>query len=102
MLWAARSSTCIAAARAAGTQEWAAASCRALDNAAAMQVLDRAAWSTAFDLDYAALVNPVTFSELADDYTGPGLFVVAARVGSTRLIDNASMLFAPVEAVADC
>jgi len=92
----------IAAALSTALHEAALRSCVPSARAAAMEVLDRAAQSTAFDLDYATLVNPATFSELPDDYTGPGLFVVAARVGSTRLIDNASMVFAPVEAVADC
>ena len=47
----------------------------------------------AFDLDYATLVQPRTFAEVADDHTGPALFVVAARVGRTRLIDNATLTF---------
>ncbi len=69
--------------------------------AAAYAVLDRAAENPSFQLDYATLVNPTNFSEVFDDYTGSALMVIAVRVGTTRLIDNASMSFAPVEAVAD-
>ena len=39
-------------------------------------------------LDYFALVDPGTFDEVADDYRGAALAIVAARVGGTRLIDN--------------
>jgi pantoate--beta-alanine ligase len=38
-------------------------------------------------IDYAQLVDPVTFEPVAE-ITGPVLAVVAARVGKTRLIDN--------------
>lgn len=40
------------------------------------------------DLDYLELVDPDTFLPVADDYRGPATAIVAARVGSTRLIDN--------------
>ncbi|WP_265522495.1 pantoate--beta-alanine ligase [Oerskovia flava] len=39
-------------------------------------------------VDYLALVDPADAAELASDATGPALLLVAARVGSTRLIDN--------------
>ena len=39
-------------------------------------------------LDYLALVDPDTFEEAGDDHAGPARLLVAARVGSTRLIDN--------------
>ena len=42
-------------------------------------------------LDYLALVDPATLAELAPDFAGPALLAVAARVGSTRLIDNVPM-----------
>lgn len=51
--------------------------------AGAMQdILDREPGVSA---DYAAVVDPVTFSPVR---TGQALFIVAARVGTTRLIDN--------------
>ena len=59
--------------------------------AAAYETLDRAADDPAFELDYAAIVQPATFAEVPDDHTGPALFVVAAQVGRTRLIDNAAL-----------
>jgi len=40
------------------------------------------------DLDYLKIVNPETFLPVDDDYRGPALVLVAARVGTTRLIDN--------------
>jgi pantoate--beta-alanine ligase len=40
------------------------------------------------ELDYLAVVNPVTFLPVDDDYRGPARVLIAARVGSTRLIDN--------------
>ncbi|MFC5369683.1 pantoate--beta-alanine ligase [Arcanobacterium bovis] len=39
-------------------------------------------------LDYLTLVDPQTFMPLQPDFTGTGLLVVAAWVGTTRLIDN--------------
>jgi pantoate--beta-alanine ligase len=39
-------------------------------------------------LDYLALIDPADFSEAASGYTGPAVLAVAAKVGSTRLIDN--------------
>lgn len=39
-------------------------------------------------LDYLAVVNPATFLPVDDDYRGPARVLIAARVGSTRLIDN--------------
>jgi len=63
--------------------------------AAAYEVLDRAEAEPCFELDYASIVDPATFIELPDDHVGPALFVVAARVGNTRLIDNAIINFTP-------
>ena len=40
-------------------------------------------------LDYASLVDPATLLDVPADFAGEALLVVAARVGSTRLIDNA-------------
>ena len=42
--------------------------------------------------DYLALVDPVTFDEVADDYRGPAVLLVAGTAGSTRLIDNVPLL----------
>jgi pantoate--beta-alanine ligase len=61
--------------------------------AAAYETLDRAADDPAFVLDYAAIVQPDTFAEVPDDYSGAALFVVAAKIGRTRLIDNAALTF---------
>jgi pantoate--beta-alanine ligase len=63
--------------------------------AAAYEVLDRAEAEPSFELDYAAIVNPSTFAEVPDDHVGLATFVVAARVGNTRLIDNTTINFAP-------
>ncbi len=39
-------------------------------------------------LDYVALVDPDTAEDVPDDHRGTALLAIAARVGSTRLIDN--------------
>jgi pantoate--beta-alanine ligase len=39
-------------------------------------------------LDYARLVDPGTLDDVPDDFAGEALLVLAARVGTTRLIDN--------------
>ncbi|WP_125776280.1 pantoate--beta-alanine ligase [Antribacter gilvus] len=39
-------------------------------------------------VDYLALVDPDTVEDVPADRTGPALLLVAARVGTTRLIDN--------------
>jgi pantoate--beta-alanine ligase len=62
--------------------------------AAAYEVLDRAEVEPCFALDYATIVNPATFAEVQDDHVGLARFVVAARVGGTRLIDNTMINFA--------
>jgi pantoate--beta-alanine ligase len=63
--------------------------------AAAYEVLDRAEAEPCFELDYATIVHPSTFAEVPDDHVGLGKFVVAARVGGTRLIDNTTINFTP-------
>lgn len=56
---------------------------------AARSVLDRAASADPpVVVDYLALVDPQTFTEVPGDYRGEAVLAVAARVGSTRLIDN--------------
>jgi pantoate--beta-alanine ligase len=39
-------------------------------------------------LDYLVLVDPDTFEEAGEGHAGPARLLVAARVGTTRLIDN--------------
>ncbi|MFD3456108.1 pantoate--beta-alanine ligase [Streptomyces sp. NPDC058691] len=58
--------------------------------AAARAVLDGA---EGVAVDYLALADPRDFSEAAPDHTGPAVLAVAARVGSTRLIDNLPLDF---------
>ncbi|MBB5963705.1 pantoate--beta-alanine ligase [Planomonospora venezuelensis] len=40
------------------------------------------------DVDYLILADPATFAEVGDDHGGEAVLAVAARVGTTRLIDN--------------
>ncbi len=44
------------------------------------------------DVDYCVLVDPVSFDPLVPAATGRGLLLVAAKVGTTRLIDNADLV----------
>lgn len=60
---------------------------------AAYEVLDRVQFEPAFELDYAAMVSPATFTDVPDDHAGAVLMVLAAHVGSTRLIDNGLLQF---------
>lgn len=61
------------------------ATSRANALAAAHAVLDA---EPAVDLDYVELVDPDTFLPVTDFHRGPATAIVAARVGTTRLIDN--------------
>jgi pantoate--beta-alanine ligase len=64
----------------------------ALDAAAFL--LDAASASDPpLELDYLALTDPRTFVEVGPDHTGPALLLVAARAGTTRLIDNTLLTF---------
>lgn len=59
---------------------------------AARAVLDAAAaGSPPVQLDYLVLADPVTFAEVAPDHRGPAILLVAATVGTTRLIDNTTL-----------
>lgn len=59
---------------------------------AARSVLDEAARTTPpVELDYLSLVDPATFADAATDHRGDAVLAVAARVGTTRLIDNVSV-----------
>ncbi|MET9430527.1 MULTISPECIES: pantoate--beta-alanine ligase [unclassified Streptomyces] len=62
--------------------------------AAARAVLDEAAKRTPpLVLDYLALVDPADFTDVPDDHTGEAILAVAAKVGTTRLIDNLPLTF---------
>ncbi|GAA3832389.1 pantoate--beta-alanine ligase [Streptomyces chiangmaiensis] len=50
-------------------------------------------------LDYLALVDPSDFTEISDDFTGEAVLAVAARVGTTRLIDNLPLSFGAPEPI---
>ncbi|WP_055491982.1 pantoate--beta-alanine ligase [Streptomyces sp. TP-A0356] len=68
--------------------------------AAARLVLDEAAHlDPPLVLDYLALVDPSDFSEISGDFTGEAILAVAARVGTTRLIDNIPLSFGAPEPV---
>ncbi|MBH1934959.1 pantoate--beta-alanine ligase [Streptomyces sp. AV19] len=65
---------------------------------AARAVLDAAATAEPpVVLDYLALVDPADFTEVPDDHTGEAVLAVAAKVGTTRLIDNIVLDLAPEE-----
>jgi pantoate--beta-alanine ligase len=60
--------------------------------AAARAILDlAAAASPPVRLDYLVLADPDNFREVTADHTGPAILLVAAKVGGTRLIDNARL-----------
>jgi pantoate--beta-alanine ligase len=62
--------------------------------AAARLVLDDALrMKPPLELDYLALVDPSDFTDIPDDFTGEAVLAVAARVGTTRLIDNIPLTF---------
>ncbi|KUL47221.1 pantoate--beta-alanine ligase, partial [Streptomyces sp. NRRL F-4489] len=62
--------------------------------AAARAVLEDAArLEPPLRLDYLALIDPRDFTEVGDDYEGEAIMAVAAKVGTTRLIDNIRLVF---------
>ncbi|MEU5017679.1 pantoate--beta-alanine ligase [Streptomyces angustmyceticus] len=62
--------------------------------AAARAVLEDAArLDPPLTLDYLALVDPSDFTEIPDAYEGEAVLAVAAKVGTTRLIDNIRLVF---------
>ncbi|MER6911062.1 pantoate--beta-alanine ligase [Streptomyces sp. NPDC000594] len=62
--------------------------------AAARTVLDEAGRATTpLELDYLALRDPADFTEVGADHEGEALLLIAARVGTTRLIDNITLRF---------
>jgi pantoate--beta-alanine ligase len=89
-LSAAERSTALALSRGLAAGTTAAAAGPAAVLAAARAVLDHAAMADPpLVLDYLALVDPIRFTAVGDGYHGPALLLVAARAGTTRLIDNA-------------
>ncbi|MEU9113335.1 pantoate--beta-alanine ligase [Streptomyces sp. NPDC048483] len=64
--------------------------------AAAQAVLaDAAQLDPPLALDYLALVDPSDFTDVPDAYEGEAVLAVAAKVGTTRLIDNIRLVFGP-------
>ncbi|MEU5305942.1 pantoate--beta-alanine ligase [Streptomyces noursei] len=62
--------------------------------AAAGAVLEDAAHlDPPLHLDYLALIDPRDFTEVPDDHEGEAILAVAAKVGTTRLIDNIRLVF---------
>uniref|UniRef100_A0AAU2V578 Pantothenate synthetase n=1 Tax=Streptomyces sp. NBC_00003 TaxID=2903608 RepID=A0AAU2V578_9ACTN len=62
--------------------------------AVAQGVLDEAAKvEPPVVVDYLALVDPATFTEAPEGFDGEAILAVAARVGTTRLIDNIPLTF---------
>ncbi|MFI6408787.1 pantoate--beta-alanine ligase [Streptomyces sp. NPDC050548] len=69
--------------------------------AAARLVLDSAArLDPPLALDYLALVDPSDFTDVDEDFTGEAVLAVAARVGTTRLIDNIPLAFGTLGAAS--
>jgi pantoate--beta-alanine ligase len=61
--------------------------------AAARAVLAAAAAATPpVLLDYLVLAEPAGLTEVGQEYAGPALLLVAAKVGTTRLIDNMEVM----------
>jgi pantoate--beta-alanine ligase len=82
-----RRALALSAALRAGAENSRSAACEA----AARQALAEAESDPAFSLDYLALVQSETFRPVADDFVGEALLIVAATIGSTRLIDNTTV-----------
>ncbi|MFD0414658.1 pantoate--beta-alanine ligase [Streptomyces sp. NPDC127108] len=62
--------------------------------AAALQVLDEARrLRPPLVVDYLALVDPADFQEITSGHRGEAILAVAAKVGTTRLIDNIPLTF---------
>ncbi|MFE0640237.1 pantoate--beta-alanine ligase [Streptomyces sp. NPDC058877] len=68
--------------------------CAEAVRAAARTVLEEASKAEPpLVLDYLALVDPADFTEVGGAYDGEAVLAVAARVGTTRLIDNIPLTF---------
>ncbi len=56
-------------------------------------VLDAAAvGSSPVELDYLVLTEPDSLAEVGPGYVGPAILLIAAKVGTTRLIDNTRLM----------
>ncbi|MFJ6696278.1 pantoate--beta-alanine ligase [Streptomyces sp. NPDC091272] len=84
-----RSALALSAALFAGAAETSPAAVRG----AAHHLLKEA---SGVDLDYLALVDPADFTEVPEDHRGDAVLAVAARVGTTRLIDNLPLVLGDV------
>ena len=85
-------STALALSRAVSAGRLAAGDGPSAVRSAARAVLAEAATAQPpLALDYLALVAPDTFAEITDGTAGPALLLVAAKVGTTRLIDNTAL-----------
>ncbi|GCD97271.1 pantoate--beta-alanine ligase [Embleya hyalina] len=64
---------------------------RAADGAAAVRAAAEGVLRAVLEPDYVELVDPDDFTPVAADHAGPAILALAARVGTTRLIDNARL-----------
>jgi pantoate--beta-alanine ligase len=69
--------------------------------AAAERVLAKPVSTGEIALDYVIIANSATMAAVPPDHRGPALAMVAATVGTTRLIDNTELIFADADALAD-
>jgi pantoate--beta-alanine ligase len=67
---------------------------KAADGPDAVRAAARAEFAgSGLTADYLALIDPADFTEAAPDHKGPAILAVAAKVGTTRLIDNIPLEF---------
>jgi len=79
---------CLSTALRAAAAHSSAAECEV----AARSVLAEGEADPAFSVDYLAVVDPETFKPVPEEFQGDALIIVAAKVGSTRLIDNVAIV----------
>lgn len=72
----------------AGAESAVARSRQTVRAAASAVLTDARRYRPPLELDYLALIDPADFTEVGDDFEGEAVLAVAARVGTTRLIDN--------------
>jgi pantoate--beta-alanine ligase len=91
-LSAAERASALALSRALAAASAVAGQSAAITVAAARAVLDASSSSSPpVEVDYLVLADPVTFAEVGPGHRGPAVLLLAARVGTTRLIDNVSL-----------